>query len=93
MFENMPGKTSNRILTVLSTLVLLSWVWRWFGPGSATVRASEKIAISKIGLSFMSLIWIAVSVVCGGYLLWRGMSYLFWHKYFKGESIPDEPKD
>lgn len=93
MFANIPNKTVNRILTVLSTLFLMLWAWRWFGPGSASVRANGEIAASRIGLSFTNLIWIALAVVCGGYLLWRSMTYLFWHKYFKGESMPNEPKN
>lgn len=35
------------------------------------------------------LMWISIAVVCLGYLLWRFMSRLFWHKYFH-EDPPDE---
>lgn len=93
MFINISKKTVNRILIILSTLFLLLWGRKWFGPGSATVRADGEFALSRIALSFSDLVWIAVAVVCAGYLLWRYLSYLFWRKYFKGESVPKEWED
>ena len=46
-------------------------------------------ALGGIGSSYGGLLWISISVVCLGYLLWRFMSWFFWHKYFR-EDPPDE---
>ena len=40
-FDNYPKKLINKILTVISALILMIWAWKWFGPGSEEVRAEE----------------------------------------------------
>ncbi len=93
MFENIPKKLINTILTVVSAVVMMMWAWRYFGPGGREVRAHGSAQAAAIGLSFGDFVWIGVAVACGGYLLWRLLSYLFWRKYFKDELPPDEPED
>ena len=81
-FDNYPKKLINKILTVISALILMIWAWKWFGPGSEEVRGRGIAQAAKAGMSFGDLVWIGVAVACGGYLLWRFMSYIFWKKYF-----------
>lgn len=92
-FDNFPNKRINNILTLIAVLVLMVWAWKWFGPGSSDVRISGETSLNRVGLGFAGLTWLGVTVVSGGYLLWRFMTYIFWHKYFKGENPPDEPED
>ncbi len=92
-FEKIPKKTINNILTAVAMLFLMFWAWKWFGPGSAEVRQSGEAELKRAGLSLPDLVWISVAVTSGGYLLWRGLTALFWHKYFKEGPPPDEPED
>ena len=92
-FDKIPKKTINNILTVVAVVFLMFWAWKWFGPGSAEVRQSGQLELKRTGLSFTDLIWISVAVTSGGYLLWRGLTVLFWHKYFKDGTPPDEPEE
>lgn len=87
------AKTINNLLTVAAAIFLLFWAWKWFGPGSAVVRQSGEMELKKTGLSFSDLIWISIAVTSGGYLFWRGLTALFWHKYFKDGPPPDEPEE
>ncbi len=91
--DKIPKKTINNILTAAAVAFLMLWAWKWFGPGSAEVRQSGQMELKRTGLSFTDLIWISVAVTSGGYLLWRGLTALFWHKYFKDGTPPDEPED
>ncbi len=88
--EKIPKKTINNILTAIAAIFLMFWAWKWFGPGSAEIRQSGESQLSRSGLSFADLIWISVAVTSAGYLLWRGLTALFWHKYFKDEGPPDD---
>ena len=92
-FDNYPKKLINKILTVISALILMIWAWKWLGPGSEEVRGRGIAQAAKAGMSFGDLVWIGIAVACGGYLLWRFMSYIFWKKYFKDELPPDEPEE
>ena len=92
-FDKIPKKTINNILTAVAVVFLMFWAWKWFGPGSAEVRQSGQLELKRTGLSFTDLIWISVAVTSGGYLLWRGHTALFWHKYFKDGTPPDEPEE
>ncbi len=92
-FDKIPKKTINNILTVAAVVFLMFWAWKWFGPGSAEVRQSGGLELKRTGLSFTDLIWIGVAVTSGGYLLWRGLTALFWHKYFKDTAPPDGPEE
>lgn len=83
MFDNFPGKTINKILTLLSAVILFAWFWRWFGPGSATLRAAASASGAGKRLSLFEMFKISLLVVSLGYLLWRAMIYLYWYKYFK----------
>ncbi|MDO5116782.1 MAG: hypothetical protein Q4D58_11925 [Synergistaceae bacterium] len=83
-------KTLNRILTAFAVVMLMIWVWKFFGPGSAHTRRAGMAALRGAGMNFSSLLWISVAVVCLGYLLWRFLGWLFWHKYFKGEKPPED---
>lgn len=82
-------KALNLILTALSAAILMVWIWKFFGPGSEETRRAGSAALGGIGSSYGGLLWISISVVCLGYLLWRFMSWFFWHKYFR-EDPPDE---
>lgn len=73
----------NRIFTLLAVVMAVVWLWKYFGPGSGPVRSAGSAAMRRAGMSFSSMIWLSVAVVCGGYLLWRFMSWLFFRKYFK----------
>ena len=92
-FDKIPKKTINNILTAVAVVFLMFWAWKWFGPGSAEVRQSGQLELKRTGLSFTDLIWISVAVTSGGYLLWRGLTALFWRKYFKDGTPPDEPEE
>ena len=81
-------KALNTILTALAAAVLMAWIWEFFGPGGQEARRSGSAMLSGLGTSFSGLLWISIAVVCLGYLLWRFMSWLFWHKYFH-EDPPD----
>ncbi|OUO92980.1 hypothetical protein [Cloacibacillus sp. An23] len=81
-------KTLNMILTALAAAVMMAWIWKFFGPGGAEARRAGGALLGGAGTSFGGLLWISVSVVCLGYLLWRFMSWFFWHKYFR-EDPPD----
>ena len=76
------GEFINKILTVVSLLFLMIWAWRYFGPGGDEVRVKGSAEAAKIGMSFADFMWIGIAVSCGGYLLWRFLSYIFWKKYF-----------
>ena len=82
-------KAINMILTALSAAILMVWVWKFFGPGSEETRSAGNAALGSIGSSLGGMLWISISVACLGYLLWRFMGWLFWHKYFH-EDPPDE---
>lgn len=75
--------------TMFSAVVLMAWLWKFFGPGGAEARRAGSSMLSGMGTSLGGLMWISIAVVCLGYLLWRFMSRLFWHKYFH-EDPPDE---
>lgn len=92
-FDKIPKKTINNILTVVAVVFLMFWAWKWFGPGSAEIRQSGELELKRTGLSFTDLIWISVAVTSGGYLLWRGLTALFWHKYFRDTTPPDGPEE
>ena len=92
-FNKVSTKTINNLLTTAAVIFLLFWAWKWFGPESAGVRQSGALELKKTGLSFSDLIWISFAVTSGGYLLWRGLTALFWHKYFKDGPPPDEPEE
>lgn len=92
-FDKIPKKTINNILTVVAVVFLMFWAWKWFGPGSAEIRQSGELELKRTGLSFTDLIWISVAVTSGGYLLWRGLTALFWLKYFKDTTPPDGPEE
>lgn len=81
-------KAINMILTALSAAIVMVWVWKFFGPGSEETRRAGSAALGGIGASYGGLLGISISVACLGYLLWRFMSWLFWHKYFR-EDPPD----
>ena len=66
MFENIPKKLINTILTVVSAVVMMMWAWRYFGPGGREVRAQGSAQAAAIGLSFGDFVWIGVAVACGG---------------------------
>lgn len=83
----------NRALTVVSLLFLMMWAWRYFGPGGEEVRAKGGAEAAKIGMSFADFIWIGIAVSCGGYLLWRFLSYIFWKKYFTDDFPSDDKED
>lgn len=91
--DKIPTKTINNILTVVAVVFLMLWVWKWFGPGSVEVRQSGELELKRTGLSFADLIWISLAVTSGGYLLWRGLTALFWYKYFKDSTPPEEPEE
>ncbi|MCD7953034.1 MAG: hypothetical protein LUG14_08975 [Synergistaceae bacterium] len=80
----------NRILTAVAVVMMMVWAWKFFGPGSAHTRRSGMAALRGAGMDFSTLLWISIAVVCGGYLLWRFLGWLFWHKYFKGEKPPED---
>ena len=82
-------KALNMLLTALSAAMLMVWVWKFFGPGSEETRRAGSAALGGIGSSYGGGVWISISVVCLGELLWRFMSWFFWHKYFR-EDPPDE---
>ncbi|MCE5201275.1 MAG: hypothetical protein LLF78_02010 [Synergistaceae bacterium] len=92
-FDNIPNKTINRILTAAAVLFLMFWAWKWFGPGHAELRGSGEAAVRAAGFGLMDMVWISIAVVCGGYLLWRLLTFLFWHKYFNDEEPPDDPEE
>lgn len=83
-------KALNMILTALSAAILMVWVWKFFAPGSEETRRAGSAALGGIGSSYGGLLWISIAVVCLGYLLWRFMSWLFWHKYFHEDPPDDE---
>ncbi len=80
---NKMWKMLNMVLTVFAVGMTMLWAWKFFGPGSSETRKSGMAALNGAGMSLSSLFWISIAVVCLGYLLWRFMSWLFWHKYFK----------
>ncbi len=67
----------------------MEMVW----PGSAEIRQSGEAELRQSGLSLADLIWVSVAVTSAGYLLWRGLSVLFWHKYFKDGTPPDDMEE
>lgn len=83
MFKKFSVNNLNRLLTILSIFVMLLWAWKWLGPGSSAVRARDSFAMSRVGLSAIDMLLISLLVVSAGYLIWRLLSYIFWHKYFK----------
>ena len=83
----------NDILTVAAALFLMFWAWKWFGPDRAVHSAAGEASLFTAGLSFSGLAWTGVAVVCGGYLLWRLLTCLFWRKYFNDEKPPEEPDE
>lgn len=83
MFKKFSVNNLNRLLTILSIFVMLLWAWKWLGPGGSTIRARDSFAMSRVGLSVLDMLSISLLVVCAGYLIWRLLSYFFWHKYFK----------
>ena len=91
--ERIPKKTINNILTVIAALFLMFWAWKWFGPGSAEIRQSGEAELRRSGLSLADLIWVSVAVTSAGYLLGRGLTALFWHKYFKDGTPPDDMEE
>lgn len=82
----------NRILTIAAIVMVLIWARRFFG---SAVRGTGGAPVSQAfsGGSTMSLLWIAIAIVCFGYLLWRLMSMLFWKKYFGDEEPPKDDSD
>ena len=92
-FDKISTKTINNLLTAAALIFLLFWAWKGFGPGSVEVRQSGELELKRTGLSFSDLIWISIAVTSGGYLLWRGFTALFWRKYFKDGTPPDEPEE
>lgn len=91
-FERFSQKKINDLLTAAAVIFLMFWAWRWFGPGSAATRELESAELSRVGLRFSDLAWIGAAVTSAGYLLWRGLTFLFWYKYFK-DGPPDETED
>lgn len=85
-----PRRMINRILTAVAVVMMMVWAWKFFGPGSAHTRRSGMAALRGAGMDFATLFWISIAVVCGGYLLWLFLGWLFWHKYFKGEKPPED---
>lgn len=81
-------KTVNTILTAISAAVVMIWAWKFFGPGGEETRRAGSAALAAVGSGFGGLLWISLTVVCLGWLLWRFMSWFFWHKYFR-EDPPD----
>lgn len=77
----------NRILTIAAIIMVLIWARGFFSSSGGTGGAGLSQLFSS---GTVSLIWIAVGVVCFGYLLWRFMSALFWRKYFHGEKPPED---
>jgi len=86
-------KTINSILTAAAAIFLMFWALKWFGPGSAEIRHSGEAELRQSGLGMADLVWISVAVTSAGYLLWRGLSFLFWHKYFKDGTPPDDMEE
>lgn len=80
----------NMILTALSGAVVMVWIWKFFGPGGNVARRAGNAALSGAGFGIGGLFWISLSVVCGGYLLWRFMIRLFWRKYFDDDPPPED---
>ncbi len=81
-------KALNMILTALAAAVAMVWVWKFWWPGSVENRLAGAAPLGGAGTNFGRLLWLSVSVVCLGYLLWRVMGWFFWHKYFH-EDPPD----
>ncbi|MCD7877834.1 MAG: hypothetical protein LUH49_12915, partial [Cloacibacillus porcorum] len=75
-----PRRMINRILTAVAVVMMMVWAWKFFGPGSAHTRRSGMAALRGAGMDFATLFWISIAVVCGGYLLWLFLGWLFWHK-------------
>lgn len=82
-------KALNMILTALAAAVAMVWVWQFFGPGSGAARTKGAALLRGSGTDFGTLLWLSISVVCLGYLLWRFLSWLFWRKYFRDEDPPE----
>jgi len=91
--DDIPGKKINNILTAAAVLILMLWAWEWFGPGSADLRHSGGALLERRGMGFADLLSLGVAVACGGYLLWRFLSFFFWRKYFNDEKPPDAPDE
>jgi len=75
-------ETLNKILTVLSILMIMFWCWKFFGPGGSRVRA----AMSGSGFGLRRLFFMSLAGCCIAYLVWRGFSYYYTKKY----KLPDD---
>lgn len=81
--------TLNRILTAVAVIMVAVWAYKFFiMPDSGTVRSAHE----HVSGGTSSLLWLSIVVVCAGYLLWKILGWLFWHKYFD-EDPPDNNND
>ncbi|MDO5562206.1 MAG: hypothetical protein Q4F74_01175 [Synergistaceae bacterium] len=85
MFDRYGRGALNRILTVLSAVIVLRWGWEYFNTDQDVLRRSNEEFAARTGLSASRSLWIGIAVVSAGYLFWRFMVYIFWRKYFKDE--------
>lgn len=86
-FEKSRWEKLNKILTFVAVVILVVWIWKWFSPEGKMVREDNWGTFFSMG----GLFFIGVAAVCGGYLLWRFLDWLFWRKYFHDQPPPDEP--
>lgn len=84
----------NAILMWLSVGVVTLWLGRALIGGEG-VRRFPRVDHGHI-LSGGSLFVLAVSLALGGVLLWKGLTFFFWRKYFPTQDPtlpPGENKD
>ncbi|MDO4952433.1 MAG: hypothetical protein Q4E34_01225 [Synergistaceae bacterium] len=74
---NRSWKMVNRILTLLTVLILVFWCWKVFGPGGQEIRNR----FIGTGFGLRQMFFMGVAVCCIGYLLWRGLAYYYEKKY------------
>lgn len=89
--DRFPGGMVHKLLTFFSFLVLAMCAWKFFGPGSSAARVSGTRFLGGTYFGgFSRMFSVSIAVVCFGYLLWRFMTFIFWHKYFKDKPMPPE---
>ena len=76
----------NKLLAIVSALILFCCAWKFFGPGGHTARAK---AFLETGFCVRQLFFISVAACCVGYLIWWGLVCYYSHKY----DLPDEDED